>query len=172
MQRVGDIPGEPNGREHYEDDADEGHAEENTIRVRTWATDDEVLASLPGYRPNMKGHGRMIKEAARLMSLMTMIFTVAPVVAPTIGALLVAQWGWRAPFLIIVALGVLKNGRITEQEIESIARMRNVAGDVLRQIGQKRDWIKSYSIVSALVCGGRGRPSTPRSILVLPSIWP
>ena len=32
-----------------------------------WPTDDEVLASLPGYRPNVKGHPRMIKEAARLI---------------------------------------------------------------------------------------------------------
>ena len=31
----------------------------------TWPTDEEVLASLPGYRPNVKGHARMIKEAAR-----------------------------------------------------------------------------------------------------------
>jgi DHA1 family bicyclomycin/chloramphenicol resistance-like MFS transporter len=46
------------------------------------------------------------KELARLMSLMTMIFTAAPVVAPTLGALLVAQWGWRAPFIVIAALGV------------------------------------------------------------------
>ncbi len=30
-----------------------------------WPTDEEVLASLPGYRPNVKGHPRMIKEAAR-----------------------------------------------------------------------------------------------------------
>jgi acetolactate synthase-1/2/3 large subunit len=30
-----------------------------------WPTDAEVLASLPGYRPNTKGHQRMIKEAAR-----------------------------------------------------------------------------------------------------------
>ena len=45
------------------------------------------------------------KAAARLMSLMTMIFTVAPVIAPSIGALLVAQWGWRAPFVIIAACG-------------------------------------------------------------------
>ena len=44
------------------------------------------------------------REAARLMSLMTMIFTVAPVVAPSIGALLVAAWGWRAPF-VFIALG-------------------------------------------------------------------
>jgi len=47
------------------------------------------------------------KDAARLMSLMTMIFTAAPVVAPTIGALLVAQWDWRAPFIVIAVCGFL-----------------------------------------------------------------
>ena len=47
------------------------------------------------------------KEAARLMSLMTMIFTAAPVIAPTIGAVLVAQWGWRAPFVLIVIVGFM-----------------------------------------------------------------
>jgi acetolactate synthase-1/2/3 large subunit len=32
-----------------------------------WPTDDEVIDSLPGYRPNTKGHPRMIKEAAKLI---------------------------------------------------------------------------------------------------------
>lgn len=32
-----------------------------------WPTDEEVQASLPGYRPNTKGHPRMIKEAANLI---------------------------------------------------------------------------------------------------------
>jgi acetolactate synthase-1/2/3 large subunit len=32
-----------------------------------WPTDQEVAASLPGYRPTTKGHPRMIKEAARLI---------------------------------------------------------------------------------------------------------
>jgi DHA1 family bicyclomycin/chloramphenicol resistance-like MFS transporter len=45
------------------------------------------------------------KDSARLMSLMTMIFTAAPVIAPSIGALLVAHWGWRAPFIVIAACG-------------------------------------------------------------------
>lgn len=45
------------------------------------------------------------KDAARLMSLMTMIFTAAPVIAPSIGALLVTQWGWRAPFILIAVCG-------------------------------------------------------------------
>jgi len=32
-----------------------------------WPSDDEVITSLPGYRPNTKGHPRMIKEAAKLI---------------------------------------------------------------------------------------------------------
>src|SRR3984957_5759203 len=31
----------------------------------TWPTDADVAASLPGYKPTLKGHPRMIKEAAR-----------------------------------------------------------------------------------------------------------
>jgi len=58
------------------------------------------------------------KEAARLMSLMTMIFTAAPVIAPSIGAILVAQWGWRAPFVLIVIVGFILllsiRGNLTE----------------------------------------------------------
>jgi len=34
----------------------------------SWPTDDEVVESLPGYKPTLKGHPRMIKEAARLIS--------------------------------------------------------------------------------------------------------
>lgn len=45
------------------------------------------------------------KDAARLMSLMTMIFTAAPVIAPSFGALLVSAWGWRAPFIGIAVCG-------------------------------------------------------------------
>jgi hypothetical protein len=60
----------------------------------------------------------------------------------------------------VVALGVLKNGRITEQEIESIARMRNVCDDVLRSVGTHRDWIKSYTVILALV----SNPRTPQGI--------
>jgi len=32
-----------------------------------WPSDADVIASLPGYKPNTKGHPRMIKEAAKLI---------------------------------------------------------------------------------------------------------
>jgi acetolactate synthase-1/2/3 large subunit len=33
-----------------------------------WPNDDEVAASLPGYRPTTKGHPRMVREAVRLVT--------------------------------------------------------------------------------------------------------
>ena len=59
------------------------------------------------------------RDAARLMSLMTMIFTAAPVIAPTFGALLVAQWGWRAPFIAIAVCAYLMIVAIRKNLVET-----------------------------------------------------
>ena len=59
------------------------------------------------------------RDAARLMSLMTMIFTAAPVIAPTFGALLVAQWGWRAPFIAIAICAYLMIMAIRQNLVET-----------------------------------------------------
>lgn len=60
----------------------------------------------------------------------------------------------------VVALSVLRNPRINEQEVESIARMRNVSDEILRNIGTNREWVKSYSVVTSLV----RNPKTPPGI--------
>jgi DHA1 family bicyclomycin/chloramphenicol resistance-like MFS transporter len=44
-------------------------------------------------------------QAVRLMSLMTMLFTAAPVIAPSLGALLMDLFGWRATFSAIAVAG-------------------------------------------------------------------
>jgi len=46
-------------------------------------------------------------EAVRLMSLMTMLFTAAPVIAPSLGALLLHLFDWRATFTAIAIAGFL-----------------------------------------------------------------
>jgi len=80
---------------------------------------------------------------------------------------ILAMKGGREERLILVrdsnrsvALAVLRNGRITELEIESIARMRNVVDEVLRQIGSSRDWTKTYGVVNALI----NNPRTPPGV--------
>jgi len=46
-------------------------------------------------------------ESARLMSIMVMIFTAAPMLAPMFGSLLVSLWGWRMPFAATAAAGMM-----------------------------------------------------------------
>ncbi len=60
----------------------------------------------------------------------------------------------------IVSAAVLGSPRLTEAEIESFSAMKNVSDQVLRQIGNHREWTKRYSIVNNLV----RNPRTPIGI--------
>lgn len=51
----------------------------------------------------------------------------------------------------IVALAVLSSPKMTETEVEAIARMGSVGEDVLRTIATNRAWTKNYSVVIGLV---------------------
>jgi hypothetical protein len=59
----------------------------------------------------------------------------------------------------VVALSVLKNARITEGEVETIASMRNVSDEILRNVGINREWSKNYAVVANLVRNPRTPPS-------------
>lgn len=72
------------------------------------------------------------EAAARLMSIMTMIFTAAPVIAPSIGALLVSELGWRSPFILIVLAGIAIMFGIRSYISET--HVPNVDGHPVRQL--------------------------------------
>lgn len=57
----------------------------------------------------------------------------------------------------LVSIAVLASPRLTEQEVETYARMASMSEDVLRVIGTTRAWIKNYVIVRALT----SNPKTP-----------
>jgi len=59
----------------------------------------------------------------------------------------------------LVALGVLKNARITEGEVERIAAMRNVSEEILRNVGMNREWSQNYAVTANLVRNPRTPPS-------------
>lgn len=59
-----------------------------------------------------------------------------------------------------VILTVLDNPKITETEIEMIARSRNVPDEALRIIARNREWMKSYAVLQALITN----PKTPPGI--------
>jgi hypothetical protein len=60
----------------------------------------------------------------------------------------------------MIAAAVMSSPKLTEQEVESIARMAAVSEDVLRMIANNRAWMKSYKIVLGLV----KNPKTPVAI--------
>jgi hypothetical protein len=60
----------------------------------------------------------------------------------------------------LVAAAVMRNPRLTENEVEYIASIRAVHEDVLRQIGMNRAWVKSYTVIHNLV----RNPRTPIAI--------
>lgn len=65
----------------------------------------------------------------------------------------------------VVATAVIRNPRITDQEVEGIAAMRTVADEVLRLIGMSRAWARSYPIIHNLARNPRTPIATAITIL-------
>jgi len=59
-----------------------------------------------------------------------------------------------------VARTVLRSPKLTENEIEGISAMRSVSDDILREIGNSREWLKNTIVVNNLV----KNPKTPPMI--------
>ena len=68
----------------------------------------------------------------------------------------------------VVAQAVIRNPRIMDQEVESIAAMRTVSDEVLRVIAMNRAWARSYPIIMNLA--RNPRTPIPTAINILPRI--
>jgi regulator of extracellular matrix RemA (YlzA/DUF370 family) len=68
----------------------------------------------------------------------------------------------------VVCSAVIKNPRITEQEVENISSMRTVAAEVLRLIAMNRSWARSYTIIHNLA--RNPRTPIPTAMNILPRI--
>ncbi len=61
-----------------------------------------------------------------------------------------------------IMLKVLENPKITDSEIEIIAKQRTSPEEAIRTIAKKREWMRKYSIVFALITN----PKTPPGIAI------
>ncbi len=68
----------------------------------------------------------------------------------------------------VVAVAVIHNPRVTDQEVENIAAMRTVTDEVLRVISLNRTWARSYPIIHNLV--RNPRTPIPTVLSTLPRI--
>jgi hypothetical protein len=65
----------------------------------------------------------------------------------------------------LICTAVMRNPRMNESEIEQVAGMRGISDEVLRLIGQRRDWMSKYNIALVLA----RNPKAPVGV-VLPII--
>jgi len=62
----------------------------------------------------------------------------------------------------LVSAAVLGSPKLTDVEIESFAGMKSLSGEILRKIGNHKEWVKRYGVVSSLV----KNPRTPLAISI------
>jgi hypothetical protein len=62
--------------------------------------------------------------------------------------------------LKLVQSAVLKNPRITAEEVLTLAKSRSVDGDLLRQLGSEKEWLRHYAVRQSLV----QNPKTPVTV--------
>ncbi|MBN1566748.1 MAG: hypothetical protein JXA73_02810 [Acidobacteria bacterium] len=64
-----------------------------------------------------------------------------------------------------VARTVLRSPKLTDNEIEAIAAMRSVGEDILREIGNSKSWVKSYTVVQNLIKNPKTPPVVAQRLL-------
>jgi len=67
-----------------------------------------------------------------------------------------------------VGLAVLNGNQLTDQEVEAIANSRTVQPEVLAEIPKRREWIRKYNVVKAVV--RNPRTQVPTAIKLLPRL--
>jgi MFS transporter, DHA1 family, multidrug resistance protein len=112
------------------------------------------------------------EAAARMLSLMGMVLGLGPILAPIIGGVLQAQFGWRASFyfitgfgvtlLIAVAFGLGETLRPRDQASLQPARLVETFGLLLRS----RVFV-GYTLVNCFLFGGLGAYLSGVSFVIL-----
>lgn len=94
-------------------------------------------------------------ETARMLSLMTLIMGIAPIVAPLIGGFILQFAGWRAIFWVLAAFGVavgaaayFRLGESRSDETAAQARAENPLRAFRALLGQRR--LVGYALAGAL----------------------
>lgn len=69
-------------------------------------------------------------DAARLMSLLMLVFSVSPILAPLSGSLLIEWWGWRSVFWAVTVAAVLALILLATSQAETRPREQRVDSSV------------------------------------------
>jgi DHA1 family bicyclomycin/chloramphenicol resistance-like MFS transporter len=98
------------------------------------------------------------REMARVMSLVTAVFIVAPIVAPTMGQVLLGLFGWRAIFVVYLAMGLVTSVWFGLRQEETLPAARRMPFSWARLATAARQVVTNrvtagYTVASGFVFG-------------------
>lgn len=83
------------------------------------------------------------REAARIISMISTMMLVAPLIAPVIGSLLLAAGGWQSIFIFLLCYAAAMLALVWLLLPETVSRFSRAR----RQRGPKRDLLRNYRLV-------------------------
>ena len=98
-------------------------------------------------------------EAARLMSLIMLVFSVSPILAPLTGSALIAIGGWRSIFVAVSAIGVLGVLLVAFALEETRPREKRIEASLRVTVGSYLSLLRDRHYLGIVLIGGFGLAS-------------
>ena len=98
------------------------------------------------------------REMARVLSLITMVFILVPIVAPAIGQVVLAISGWRAIFGVYLAMSLVATIWFAVRQEETLPRHRRIPLALGRMAAAAREVVShrqaiGYTVAAGLIFG-------------------
>jgi DHA1 family bicyclomycin/chloramphenicol resistance-like MFS transporter len=94
------------------------------------------------------------REMARVMSLITVVFILVPVVAPALGQTVLGVFGWRAIFGVYLAMGLLATVWFAIRQDETLPRDRRMPLAARRMVAAAREVLSHRQSTGYTFAGG------------------
>jgi DHA1 family bicyclomycin/chloramphenicol resistance-like MFS transporter len=98
------------------------------------------------------------REMARVMSLVTAVFILVPIIAPALGLIVLTAFGWRAIFVVYLVMGLVTSVWFGLRQEETLPAARRIPLSLPRLAAAARQVVTTrtsvgYTIASGLVFG-------------------
>jgi DHA1 family bicyclomycin/chloramphenicol resistance-like MFS transporter len=98
------------------------------------------------------------REMARVMSLVTAVFILVPIIAPALGQAVLGAFGWRAVFVVYLVMGLITSVWFGLRQEETLPPARRIPFSVPRLAAAVRQAVTTrttvcYTVASGLVFG-------------------
>ena len=98
-------------------------------------------------------------EATRLMSLVMLVFSVSPILAPLGGSALIVPFGWRAVFVAVTIAALIATVLLAVMLPETRPAHERIKGDVRSVIGHFGTLFRDWHFLGLTFIGGLGMSS-------------